>query len=92
MKGQLLELIEDLVHQRNILVLVLVKQTQNLAWAYIIMLILVFCLLMENRYLNLKPTIKTLTFQTQLYLGSISNGLSFTEFKEVSLNENEYDF
>ena len=56
------------------------------------MLMLVFCLLMENRYLNLKPTIKTLTFQTQLYLGSISNGLSFTEFKEVSLNENEYDF
>ena len=56
------------------------------------MLILVFCLLMENRYLNLKPTIKTLTFQTQFYLGSISNGLSFTEFKEVSLNENEYDF
>ena len=56
------------------------------------MLILVFCLLMENRYLNLKPKIKILNFQTQFYLESISNRLSFTELREVSLKQNEYDF
>ena len=40
------------------LVLIKVKQTQNFAWVCIIMLIIVIYLLMENKYLNLKPTIK----------------------------------
>ena len=31
------------------LVLILVKQTQNFAWVYIIMLIIVICLLMEKK-------------------------------------------
>ena len=39
-------------------VLIKVKQTQNFAWVCIIMLIIVIYLLMENKYLNLKPTIK----------------------------------
>ena len=54
---------EALVHQKKILVLILAKQTQNFAWVYIIMLIIVIGLLMENKYLNLKPTIKMLIFQ-----------------------------
>ena len=35
---------------------------------------------------------KNVNFPTQFCLGSISNGLSNTESKEVSLNENVYDF
>ena len=45
-------------------------------------------LLMEKKYLILKPTIKMLTFQ----LGSISNGFSAVESREVSLNGNVNDF
>ena len=44
-------------------VIVLVKQAQSVAWVYVIMLIIVICLLMEKKYLSLKPTIKMLTFQ-----------------------------
>ena len=33
-----------------------------------------------------------LTFPTQFCLGSISNGVSVHEFREVSLNGNVYDF
>ena len=42
--------------------LILVKQTQNFAWACIMMLMIVICLLMEKKYLSLKSTIKMLTF------------------------------
>ena len=56
-------LIKALDHQRKILVLILVKQTQTFAWIYIVMLIIVICLLIEKKSLNLKPTIKVLTFQ-----------------------------
>ena len=35
---------------------------------------------------------KNVNFPTQFCPGSISNGLSNTESKEVSLNENVYDF
>ena len=52
---------EALVHQRKCLVLILVKKTQNFAWVYIIMLI-VICLLIEKRTLRLKSTMKKLTF------------------------------
>ena len=45
------------------LVLILVKQTQNFAWVYIIMLIIVICLVMETNLLSLKSAIKMLTFQ-----------------------------
>ena len=73
------ELMEALVHQRKHLVLILLKQTQNLAWASITMLIIVICLLMEKKSLNLKLTI------TRFFLGSISNGFSASESKEVSI-------
>ena len=51
------------VHQKKGLVLILVKQTQNFAWVCTIMLVIVIYLLMENKSLSLKPTIKMLTFQ-----------------------------
>ena len=35
---------------------------------------------------------KNANFPTQFCLGSISNGFSATESREVSLNENMYDF
>ena len=50
-------------HQRKSLVLTLVEQTQNFVWVSIIMLIIVILLLMKNKPLTLKPTIKMLTFQ-----------------------------
>ena len=56
-------IMEDLIHQKKKLILILVKQTQNFAWVDITMLIIVVCLLMEKKYLNLKPTIKMLTLQ-----------------------------
>ena len=45
------------------LVSILVKQTQNFAWVYIVMLIIVICLLMEDKSSSLMQTIKMLTFQ-----------------------------
>ena len=63
MKVQLMILMEALVHQKKSLVLILVKKTQNFAWVCIIILIIVTCLLMENKSLNLKLTKKMLTFQ-----------------------------
>ena len=86
----LLVLMEVLLHQKKGLISILVKQTQNLAWVYIVMLILVI-LLTGKKSLNLKPTIKRLTFQLNLS-GSISNGFSATESREVSLNRNVYEF
>ena len=35
---------------------------------------------------------KNVNFPTQFCLTSISNGFNATEFREVSLNENVYDF
>ena len=69
-KVQRLELMEALAQQRKILVLILVKETQNFAWACIITLIIVICLLMEKKSLSLKPTAKTfrLTFVSETYL------------------------
>ena len=63
-----LELTEALAHQRKSSVLVLVKQTRNFVCVYIIMVIIVICLLMEKKSLNLKLTIKTLTFQLNFVL------------------------
>ena len=83
---------EDLVHQENSLVLFLLKQTQKFVWAYMMMLIIVIYLLVEKKYLNLKPTIKKVGLPTQFCLGSISNGFSATESRKVSLNGNVYDF
>ena len=54
------------------LVLILVKQTQNFAWIYIIMMIIVTCLLIETNSLNLKPTTKMLTFQQFCQFSTVS--------------------
>ena len=59
---------EALDHQKSSLILILVKQTQNIVWIYIIMVIIVICLLMEKRSLNIKLTIKMLTFQLNFVL------------------------
>ena len=82
-KVQLLQLMEDLVHQKKNFVLILVKQTQNFVLVCIIMLIIVICLQMEKKYLNLKPTIKMLTFQPN-FVKWIPNGFSATESRELS--------
>ena len=68
------------------------KQKQNFAWVYIILLIIVICLLIEKKSLSLKPTRKNVNFPTQFCLGNISNGFSATESREVSLNGNLYYF
>ena len=43
--------------------IILLKQIQHFAGVYIIILIIVICLIMEKKYLNLKLTIKMLIFQ-----------------------------
>ena len=68
MKVQLLELMENLVHQSKRLILTLVKQTQNFVSVYIIMMIIVIFLLIEKKYVSLKSTMKMLTFQLNLVL------------------------
>ena len=54
------------------------------------MVIIVICLLMEKKYLNLKSTVNVLT--TQFCLESVSNGFSTTESTEVSVNGDVYNF
>ena len=76
-----MELMENLVQQKKGLVLILAKETQSVAWVYIIILTIVIFLIMENKY-----------FFTQLRLGSISNGICATESREISLNRYRYDF
>ena len=56
------------------------------------MLIIVICLLMEKKSLNLKVDNKNVNFPTQFCLGSTSNGFRATESREVSLNGNVFEF
>ena len=79
------------MHQKKCLVLILVKQTQNFAWVYNTMLITVICLLMKKKYLNLKPTIKILTFQLNFVWEVFVMDLVLVS-SEVSLNGNVHDF
>ena len=63
-----------------------------------------FCLILhynaDNSYLfvngqkifKFKADNKNVNFQTQFCLGSISNGFKASESREVSLNENLFDF
>ena len=55
--------------------IILVKQTKNLVWVCIIMMIVVICLLIEKKSLSLKPTI-SLNFPTQFYL-TIKNKMKY---------------
>ena len=54
-------------------------------------MIIVTCLLTEKIF-KFKADNKNFNFPTQFCLGSISNGFSATESREVSLNGNVYDF
>ena len=90
-KVQLSQLMENLVCQRKNLSLILVKQTLKFAWLCIIMLIIVIYFLTEDKYLDLKPA-KNVNFPTQFFFGIISNGISATVSREVSLNWYAYDF
>ena len=56
------------------------------------MLTIVICLLMEKKSLNYKSHNKNINFPTKFCLQSISNGFTNAESREVSLNENVYDF
>ena len=56
------------------------------------MLTIVICLLMEKKSLNYKSHNKNINFPTKFCLQSISNGFINAESREVSLNENVYDF
>ena len=47
---------------------------------------------MEKKSLNYKVRDKNINFPTQFCLQSTSNGFSNAEAREVSLNENVYDF
>ena len=47
---------------------------------------------MKKKLLDLKPTIKMLTFQLDFCLKSIPDGFSASEFREVSISGNAYDF
>ena len=79
---------EALVHQGKNLVLILVKQRQNFV------LSLHYnadnsCLFVNRKEIfKLKADSKNVNFLTQFCLGSISNGFSATESREVSLNVN----
>ena len=55
------------------------------------MLIIVISLLME-KILKFKADNKNVNFPTQFCLGSISDGFSNNESREVFLNGNVYDF
>ena len=72
------------------LILISLNQTQNFVWVYIITLIMVICLLMEKKSLNLLN--QNVNFPMQFCLRSISNEFSKAESREVSLNGNVYDF
>ena len=68
-------LLEALDHHNKSLALVSLKQTQNFVWIYIIILIIVVYLLMENKYLNSSLTIKMLTnpvFVLEVYLTDLA--------------------
>ena len=67
MKKILLVLMKALVYQHESLVLILVDRTQKFAWVNIIILIIVTFLLMENKYLSIKLTLKMLTFQINFF-------------------------
>ena len=47
---------------------------------------------MDKNFVNLRLIIKNVNFSIQFCLGSISNGFTITESREVSLNGNVYDF
>ena len=84
-------LMEALDQQGKSWILILVKQTQNFAWVYIIAWIR-YLFVNGKEIFKFKGNEKNVIFPTQFCLGSISNELSAIESREVSLNENVYGF
>ena len=76
-----------LVQQRKSLVLILVKQRQNFAWAYITIMIIVIFLLTEKKSIQQKCQLSN-----SILSRSISNKFDAVDSREVSLNGNAYDF
>ena len=72
-------LMEALNHQRTILILILLNQTQNVVRVYIIMLLIVTSLLMEKKSLSLKLTIKMTTLQLN-FVSKVLLMVNNTEF------------
>ena len=103
MKFQLSELMKALVYQRKTLVLSLVKQTQSFV-KWLQRDSAKFCLSLyynaDNSYLfvngkeifKFKADNKNVNFPAQFCLGSICNKSSATKSKEISLNQNVYNF
>ena len=64
---------------------ILPNKTKNFVGVYIIMLI--YSYLFVNKKFKFKADNKNVNFPTQFCIGSISNGFSATESRELSLNE-----
>ena len=60
----------SVVQQRKSLVLMLVKQSQKFAWVCIAMVVIVICLLMENKSISLKQ----ITKMSMVKIGHVFNG------------------
>ena len=56
------------------------------------MVIIVICVLMEKKSFKFKTENNNVNFPTKVCLGNIYNGFGATEFREVSLKGNVYDF
>ena len=84
MKVELMALMETLDHQKKNFIINFTKANTK------------FCLSLhynaDNSYLLVNPDNTNVNFPTQFCLGSISNGFSNTEFKEVSLSRNVNHF
>ena len=78
------------VPQRKSLVLTLLTKTQNVVWAFIKMLIIVICLLMDEKSISLKPIRWSSTFS--FFLESIFDEINSIDIKEVCLKGNVHDF
>ena len=91
-EGPTYGLMEVLDNQRKSFTLILLKETQNVAWFYPIMLIIVICLLMENKESQWKRKFKAdnknANFRADFYFRNISDGFSASKSREVSLNKN----
>ena len=67
MKAQRMVLMEVKKYEIKSLALILVKQTQNLAWVCIIIVIMVIYLLIEKKFLSLTSLIEISTFQLNFF-------------------------
>ena len=83
---------EILDQERKSWLLVLLKQTQNFVLSFHYNADNSYLFLNGKEIVKFKDDNKNVNFPTQFCLGSISNGFRNTESREVSLNDNVYDF